>query len=54
VRPDQENLVRLLSRIRLRRYIADCDGDVTAAVRLYAWNMEASAAFLGPLSCAES
>ncbi|HEX6871364.1 MAG TPA: hypothetical protein VF163_09735 [Micromonosporaceae bacterium] len=44
---------RFLSRARLDRYLASSDGDLTAAIRLYAWNIEVSATFLGPLNCLE-
>jgi hypothetical protein len=42
-----EALTRSLSAARLGPYIDACDGDRARALRLYAWNIEASAAFLG-------
>lgn len=38
---------------RLGPYVDACDGDLRAACRLYAWNLEISAAFLGPLALLE-
>ncbi|TDD69993.1 hypothetical protein E1293_35185 [Actinomadura darangshiensis] len=38
-----------LSPARLAPYLAAVDGDLAAAMRLYWWNLDASAAFYGPL-----
>ncbi|GAB3182997.1 hypothetical protein [Streptomyces incanus] len=48
-----EWMLRDLSLPRLRRYIRAVHGDAPAAERLYWWNIEASAALLGPLHCLE-
>ncbi|MER6083801.1 hypothetical protein [Streptomyces sp. NPDC001833] len=48
-----EWMVRDLSLPRLRRYIRAAHGDARAAERLYWWNIEVSAALLGPLHCLE-
>jgi hypothetical protein len=42
-----------LSPIRLAPYHARAGGDLIAALRLYAWNIEISAAFHGPLGVLE-
>jgi hypothetical protein len=43
----------LLSTPRLTPYLRATDGDAHAAIRLYWWNVEVSAAFYGPLQCLE-
>ena len=48
-----EWMARDLSLPRLRRYIRAAHGDAQAAERLYWWNIEVSAALLGPLHCLE-
>ncbi|MFF7471139.1 hypothetical protein [Streptomyces sp. NPDC008092] len=48
-----EWMVRDLSLPRLRQYIRAAHGDARAAERLYWWNVEVSAALLGPLHCLE-
>jgi hypothetical protein len=48
-----EWMLRDLSLPRLRRYIRAAHGDARAAERLYWWNIEVSAALLGPLHCLE-
>ncbi|MFE7765809.1 hypothetical protein [Streptomyces sp. NPDC057438] len=48
-----EWMARDLSLPRLRRYIRAAHGDARAAERLYWWNVEASAALVGPLHCLE-
>ncbi|MEU9442342.1 hypothetical protein AB0D42_15765 [Streptomyces sp. NPDC048304] len=48
-----EWMLRDLSLPRLRRYIRAAHGDARAAERLYWWNIEVSAALLGPLHCVE-
>lgn len=48
-----EWMIRDLSLPRLRRYIRAAHGDARAAQRLYWWNIEVSAALLGPLHCLE-
>lgn len=45
----RERLVQDLSSERIDPYLKACDGDLTAALRLYAINIELSAAFTGPL-----
>ena len=40
-------LPRLISTPRLSPYVVACGGDTSEAVRLYTWNVEASAAFWG-------
>jgi hypothetical protein len=45
----RERLVQGLSSERIDPYLKACDGDLTAALRLYAINIELSAAFTGPL-----
>jgi hypothetical protein len=42
-----------VSQDRLEPYLAACAGDQAAAARLYAWNIQASAAFHAPLGCLE-
>ncbi|WP_026413583.1 hypothetical protein [Actinomadura oligospora] len=46
-------LHRIFSTPRLTPYLTATNGDVDAAVRLYSWNVEISAAFYGPLHCLE-
>ncbi|GHA09252.1 hypothetical protein ACFOOM_13030 [Streptomyces echinoruber] len=46
-------MLHSLSLPRLKRYIRAARGDARAAVRLYWWNIEASAALYGPLHCLE-
>lgn len=46
-------LPRLFSAARLEPYLAACDGDRTGALRLYAWNIEMTAAFWGPIAVLE-
>lgn len=46
-------MARDLSLPRLRRYIRAAHGDAQVAERLYWWNIEVSAALLGPLHCLE-
>jgi hypothetical protein len=41
------------SPARLAPYLATAQGDRAAAMRLYFWNVQASAAFYGPLQCLE-
>ncbi|MEU9024397.1 hypothetical protein [Actinomadura sp. NPDC048394] len=41
------------SPARLAPYLAAAQGDRSAAMRLYCWNIEVSAAFYGPLQCLE-
>ncbi|WP_129666020.1 hypothetical protein [Phytoactinopolyspora endophytica] len=43
----------VLSTPRFAPYLANSDGDVEAAIRLYWWNVEISAAFYTPLHCLE-
>jgi hypothetical protein len=43
----------IASRERLEPYLRACRGDRSAAVRLYAWNIQVSAAFQAPLGCLE-
>jgi hypothetical protein len=50
---DLEALRAVFSRRRLAPYEAACHGDQMAALRLYAWNIQVSAAFHGLLSCLE-
>jgi hypothetical protein len=42
-----------VSQDRLEPYLAACSGDQVAATRLYAWNIQVSAAFHAPLGCLE-
>ncbi|MFJ9997923.1 hypothetical protein [Streptomyces werraensis] len=44
---------RAFSRPRLKSYLRAAGGDPQAAMRLYWWNIEASAALYAPLQCAE-
>jgi hypothetical protein len=46
-------MARDLSLPRLRRYIRAAHGDAQVAERLYWWNIEVSAALVGPLHCLE-
>jgi hypothetical protein len=46
-------LERALSQERLSTYLAAASGDHAAALRLYVWNTEISAAFYGPLQALE-
>jgi hypothetical protein len=46
-------LPRLFSAARLGPYLAACDGDRAGALRLYAWNIEMTAAFWGPIAVLE-
>jgi hypothetical protein len=46
-------LERTLSPERLSTYLAAANGDHAAALRLYVWNTEISAAFYGPLQALE-
>ncbi|AIV41721.1 hypothetical protein NI26_15590 [Curtobacterium sp. MR_MD2014] len=46
-------LPRLFSAARLCPYLAACDGDRAGALRLYAWNIEMTAAFWGPIAVLE-
>ncbi len=43
---DDQVVVRLLTRARLRSYLAATSGDLTAALRWYEWNARASAAVM--------
>ena len=47
-------LERSLSSERLSIYLAAAKSDHAAALRLYVWNTEASAAFYGPLQALET
>jgi hypothetical protein len=49
----EEVLWRYLSKARSGPYLAAAEGDSARALRLYAWNMEVSGAFLGPLHVLE-
>ena len=42
-------LERSLSRERLTYYLAECEGDLECALRMYELNTRISAAFYGPL-----
>jgi hypothetical protein len=46
-------LQKAASEARTAPYLAACGGDRTAAVRLYVWNIQISAAFQAPLGCLE-
>jgi hypothetical protein len=46
LRPSPEQMVRWISRYRFRPYLAAANYDHEAALQLYEWNAEASAAFL--------
>lgn len=50
---EAELIAAAISSDRLAPYLARCSGDPLAAIRLYTWNIEVSAAFLGPLQCFE-
>jgi hypothetical protein len=51
---DEFDMLRAIaSRERLEPYLRACLGDRSAAVRLYAWNIQVSAAFQAPLGCLE-
>lgn len=50
---DFENLLAAFSPARMEPYLKHCNGDVAKAFRLYAWNVEVSAALSGPLGCLE-
>lgn len=47
------SLPELVSPARFGRYLSHYDGRVDLAARLYAWNIEATAAFWGPISVLE-
>jgi hypothetical protein len=51
--PEARRLGGLLSRARIGEYLAHCNGDPVAALRLSCWNAEVSAAFYGPLQYLE-
>jgi hypothetical protein len=54
VHADEFAMLRAIaSRERLEPYLATCFGDRSAAVRLYSWNIQVSAAFQAPLGCLE-
>jgi hypothetical protein len=46
-------LQAIASRERVEPYLVACFGDRSAAVRLYSWNIQVSAAFQAPLGCLE-
>ena len=46
-------LQKAASEARTAPYLAACGEDRSAAVRLYAWNIQISAAFQAPLGCLE-
>lgn len=48
-----EGLLAAFSAARMEPYLKHCNGDVAKAFRLYAWNVEVSAALNGPLGCLE-
>ncbi|WP_043721190.1 hypothetical protein [Kutzneria sp. 744] len=48
-----EDLLAAFSAARMEPYLKHCNGDVAKAFRLYAWNLEVSAALSGPLGCLE-
>lgn len=48
-----ERLLVAFSPARMEPYLKHCDGDIAKAFRLYAWNVEVSAALSGPLGCLE-
>ena len=51
---DEFSMLRAIaSRARIEPYLATCLGDRSAAVRLYSWNIQVSAAFQAPLGCLE-
>lgn len=47
------SIIPLISTARISTYLEACEGDQRMAMRLYAWNMEVSAALLGPLHILE-
>lgn len=54
MRTDTFGMLRAVaSGERLEPYLASCADDRFAAVRLYAWNIQVSAAFQAPLGCLE-
>lgn len=46
-------LQAIASYARIEPYLTVCLGDQSAAVRLYSWNIQVSAAFQAPLGCLE-
>lgn len=48
-----ESLEKTISRARLRKYLASCDGDLAAALAHYERNTRLSEAFYTPLQCLE-
>jgi len=51
---DEFGMLRAIaSRERLEPYLTTCLGDQSAAVRLYSWNIQVSAALQAPLGCLE-
>lgn len=46
-------LPNVIGQDRLQKYAVACGGDFSKAVRLYTWNVEASAAFLGAFAALE-
>ncbi|MEU1872611.1 MULTISPECIES: hypothetical protein [unclassified Streptomyces] len=48
-----EWMVRAFSKPRMAAYLRMAGGDAQVAMRLYWWNLEASAALYGPLHCLE-
>lgn len=48
-----EWMLRAFSKPRMASYLRAAGGDARLAIRLYWWNMEASAALYGPLHCLE-
>lgn len=48
-----QSLERTLSRSRLTRYLARCNGDLASALALYESNVKLSEAFYTPLQCVE-
>lgn len=54
VTADEFSMLRAIaSRERIEPYLVICLGDRSAAVRLYSWNIQVSAAFQAPLGCLE-
>jgi hypothetical protein len=51
--PEPDWIRDVLSSARFAPYLATVDGDTEAAVRLYWWNVDISAAFYTPLHCFE-
>ncbi len=47
------NLPNSISQVRLEPYLAACSGDMNQALRLYTWNIEASASFWGEMHVLE-